>query len=56
MARAVAEVVDHAGVELARIDAVSYAERAMAHLDQFPYTPAIRALRDLARFVVERQA
>jgi heptaprenyl diphosphate synthase len=56
VARVVAEVIDRGGVELARADAISYAERALAHLDRFAHTSTSSALRDLARFVIERQA
>jgi heptaprenyl diphosphate synthase/octaprenyl-diphosphate synthase len=55
VARVVAEVIER-GVDLARADAVSYAERALAHLDRFAYTSVGRPLRDLTRFVIERQA
>jgi heptaprenyl diphosphate synthase/octaprenyl-diphosphate synthase len=56
IARAVSEVITRDGVERARADARSYAERALAHLDRFPYSPGLRAMRDLVRFVLERQS
>ena len=56
VARVVAEVIDRGGVDLARADAISYAERAITHLERFAHAPATRSLRDLTRFVIERQA
>jgi heptaprenyl diphosphate synthase/octaprenyl-diphosphate synthase len=54
VARAVAEVIQAGGVRKARADAERYVQQAICHLEQFPPSPARRALEELARFVVER--
>jgi len=52
----VAEVKAAGGIDRALAEARRYVDQAIAHLAIFPPSPAHRALVDLARFVVERDA